>query len=135
MKLIHQPPNSTQCGQACIAMLANTTPARVAKATGNDGPTTWEELYSVLNQFGIVCAPKLRPCFQLEDLPPVAVIALPGAGGLGHWVVKYGDWVYDPAILVPQQAVDLPFAVRPVHRVLKYAEVKNVKVKKESEDG
>lgn len=128
MNLIQQPPNSNLCGQTCIAMLANTTPARVATALGNNGPMAWEEVYSALHQFGIICTPQLRPCFEEADLPPVAIIEMPsGTAVLRHLVVKYGPWVYDPAIPLPQQAADLPFETGPANRVLRYAEVKNIK--------
>lgn len=85
------------CGHACVAMLANTTPERVATVLSSDGPTSWRELYSTLFAFGVVCDAGLVPVFDPADIPPLAVVRLPGPGSFGHWVVVCRGTVYDPA--------------------------------------
>ena len=136
MTLVQQPPGSRLCGHAIIAMLARTTTGRVAANLGHERPTTWRELYSILHLFGIICDPKLQPCFDLVDLPPVAVVVVPsGSPVVGHWVLKYGDQIYNPACSEPYPAADLPFALKPSSDVVKFAAVRNVAVQESTHDG
>lgn len=109
-------------------MLINSTPEQVSEFLNNDGPTKWYELYSVLHAYGVLCAPRLKLCFDLEDLPEVAVMSVPsGSPATKHWVVRYGANVYDPACGV-RSVYDLMFPHSPSNRVNKYATVTNVAV-------
>ena len=126
MNLITQPPSSHMCGHAVVAMLAGTTPERVADVLAHDRPTTWTELYSVLFMFGVVCAPKLVPCFGPDDMADVAVVALPSCTpAYGHWVLKIGGLVYDPARDEPYSVEALPFELTPSSKVITFATVRN----------
>jgi len=126
MKLIYQRQNSNMCGHACVAMLANTTPDRVAQVLGHKHPTAWRELYTLLFHFGVVCEFELVPCFSEREFPPVAIVVLPSlCATLKHVVVKYGDEIYDPACGV-YMAASLEYSIKPTE-VLKYARVLNVR--------
>ena len=130
MRLVRQPRHSNTCGHACIAMLADVPIRHVIAALAHDRPTAWKALYSTAFVFGIVCSPELVPVFEVDDMAPVCVVAVPGASqAVGHWVVKYGDIVYDPAV-GRRYADELPFQTSPIYRVVKCAVVHNVKVRK-----
>ena len=101
-------------------MLANTSIDRVIAVLRHDRGTTWRELYSTLFAFGVVCAPELEPAYEADELPPVAVVMLPGSAK--HWVVKQDDLIYDPNGSI--YAVDeLRFRVGPANEQIKYATV------------
>jgi hypothetical protein len=106
-------------------MLAGTTIATVKHALRHDRPTTWRELYTTLFTFGVVCAPDLTPVFTPDALPEVAVLMIPGGSPLArHWIIKYGDEVYDPARGV-YDLWSIPFVAAPATAVVRYASVWN----------
>lgn len=78
MKLIRQPPNSSLCGQCCIAMICDVPLAQVVGYIGTD-TTTEVELKRAVEFFG-----------------PTQTVTLQLIGNK-HWVVKKGRKIYDPA--------------------------------------
>ena len=127
MKLIQQPPFSHMCGHACVAMLVGTTVGRVKSMLGTHYGLKWEELNAVLHIFGILCAPIMLPCFCKEDTPPVCLLMLPTASpAIKHWVLKYGDTIYDPGRVVPYPVDELVYPLVPASLVLRSGEITNV---------
>ena len=127
MRLVQQPPNSTTCGHAVVAMLANKTYASVCNALGHTKPTTWREMYTMLFTFGVVCDAGMVPVFGVADIPPVGVLLFP-SGVLGHLAVCYGGYVYDPAYDEVYDTEALPFRKYPANSVLFCSRVYNVPV-------
>ena len=125
MKLVEQPEGSRQCGQACVAMLANTT---LEDVVGMVGPrlTKWDEIYSALFQYGIPAQPNLEPVFHQDDLPETSVVIIPtGSSLFRHCVVVHECVVYDPAVgCYPVEK--LRFRRTPAHLVLKFASVTDI---------
>lgn len=120
-------PEANMCGQTIAAMLAHTTVARVAALLGHKGPTTWQELYSVLHILGVVCDKQLVPVFGPEDMPRVAVVRCPtGTSVIKHWVAVYDGVVYDPARVWEYPLEEMRFSLLPPGSVLYCAEVHNV---------
>lgn len=101
MELVTQPPGSTLCGQACVAMLAGVTLKASCKAFGHKCATTLFAARRALKKLGIDSAEKCQ-AFGKDParLPATCLLLLTYAeafGGLGHWVVWHKGQVYDPA--------------------------------------
>jgi len=101
MQLVTQPPGSTLCGQACVAMVAGVTLKASCKAFGHNCATTLFAVRRSLKKLGYQSAEKCQ-AFGKDPgrLPATCLLMLTYAqafGGLGHWVVYHAGQVYDPA--------------------------------------
>lgn len=106
MKHLQQGKN--QCGQTCVAMVANTTIAHVVELAGKDGGTHATHLIKALELLNIKCTKKcerlrLRKAPESEwllMLPKVAILRIQSRiqpnNWRGHWVLKYGCLIHDP---------------------------------------
>lgn len=127
IKHIQQPLGSNMCGHAVAAMLARTTTAHVAAMLGHRGPTTWQEVYSVLHVLGVVCDVRQVPVFGPVDVPRVAVVRCPTITPvIKHFVVVHDGLVYDPALEGVYPIECLRFSLAPPESVLYCAEVRHV---------
>lgn len=113
------------CGQTVAAMLGHTTPARVAALLGHSGPTTWQELYSVLCVLGVPCNVRLVPVFGPEDVSRAAILRRPtGISAIRHWVAVCDGLVYDPGRLTEYPLEDMSFSILPAEAVTYCAAVR-----------
>lgn len=94
MRLVRQGKN--QCGQACIAMLANVSLKFAIVAIDKRGQTTTRDLRRGLEFFGVGCGNRLTRVKRGRALPPTCILALKG-DGWKHWVVWHNQKYYDPA--------------------------------------
>lgn len=100
MKHVSQPPGSSLCGQACVAMIANITLEESIAIFGKRGETETRELVAVLRKLGISCGDKLIRMKKGIDPPPCCIMVLHFEGvpmRHWHWVVYHKGWYYDPA--------------------------------------
>ena len=99
MELVTQPPGSTLCGQACVAMLAGVTLKASCKAFGHKCATTLYAARRALKKLGFVAAEKYESFGRKQKrLPRTCLLRLKWPKQkLGHCVVFHKGQVYDPA--------------------------------------
>ena len=102
MKIIRQPKNSSFCGQACVAMIADISLDGSIKLFGTKGVTTTKQVALVLQNLGFKCENRLKRITKFFKLPieKIFLFRLIWKNKKGsHWVIWNGDeqrW-YDPA--------------------------------------
>jgi len=114
MRYLNQKPNSSTCGQTCLAMITGYSVDEVCKLIGNRGGTRTCELVNFLEMECIVLmgrrlkrmTPKITylPMSEHSTFPPMpkfAILHLRPAKKQkkywGHWAVLKNGKVYDPA--------------------------------------
>ena len=99
MELVVQPPGSTLCGQACVAMVAGVPLKKGIKAVGHEYATTLYAIRNGLKKFGFEPAEKCAAFGRrLDKLPETCLLKLTWPKkNLGHWVAYHQEQVYDPA--------------------------------------
>lgn len=93
---MYQPPGSSLCGQACVAMVAGISLDESIKAfSGKRGGTRTKDIVQALSRLGFVCENRLRRV--KGQLPDVCVVKLRFAGShRSHWTLWYHGRFYDP---------------------------------------
>jgi hypothetical protein len=101
MELVTQPPGSTLCGQACVAMVAGVSLKQSCQAFGHKNATTLYAVRRSLKKLGFQSAEKCQAFGKNPArLPETCLLMLTyqqAFGGLGHWVAFHAGQVYDPA--------------------------------------
>ena len=92
MRLVRQPINSNQCGQACVAMVCGITLDAAVAAVGTTGRTRTKQLIAVLRLHGVKCGGRLK-----LGLPQSTAICKVTDDIDAHWVVRHKGIFYDPA--------------------------------------
>jgi len=92
MKLVKQPRGSRVCGQACVAMLADTDLKNGIKLVGHVGGTWGHHLAAALKRAYVPCADKLVRGEPDGD----ALLFFKYPSNRRHWVVWYDGKYYDP---------------------------------------
>ena len=99
MKHISQPPGSSCCGQACVAMIAGISLKDSISVFGKGGETETREIVAALRKLGISCGDKLIRMKKGIN-PPLCCIMVLHYDGVPirhwHWVVYYYGLYYDP---------------------------------------
>ena len=88
-------PNWLQCGQAVLAMLSDSTVDEIISICGNVRETTFKEMVSVLEHFGISIDGGRKQAFSREDLPKIALLSLE-TPKCWHWSLYFDGVFYDP---------------------------------------
>lgn len=104
MKLVLQPEGSSQCGQACIAMIAGVSLKRAIEAVGHEHGTNTGEVVSALRTLGICCNDKLvRLSRRRPNIPQKAIVHICRSGVVterrrpqSHWMVSLDGKILDP---------------------------------------
>lgn len=97
--LLLQPPNSTLCGQYCVAMLAAVAPEESIAVFGTRGRTRTAEVVKALTHFGLRPSSRLRRLSQYQVIPSPSIlkVARPGQSNF-HWVVFQEGVIYCPCL-------------------------------------
>jgi len=103
MNLIPQPPGSSLCGQACVAMVAGITLGESILLFGHSHGTRTRELIRVLNcqsPGGIKCAWGRLKRLRCRNSWPQRAIIKEIFGPIGkrrsHWILLWDGHFYDP---------------------------------------
>ena len=103
MKLVLQPPDSWQCGQACVAMAAGVSLKRAVETIGHDEDTTTREVVRALRQLGVSCESKLKRISRIKPtLPKRALVVIHRPKDEGgrkekwHWMLAWDGQIFDP---------------------------------------
>lgn len=98
MKLVTQPNGSPLCGQACVAMLLGVTLEESIQKMNRVRGTTIKHLIAALSHKYRFNQHRLtRICHaDIYLLPSLAILRVRWNPKESHWVVKCGDYVYDP---------------------------------------
>ena len=95
MELVKQP-NPCACGQACIAMIAETSVEEVIRTMKTAGPTTIGQLVEALDYYGIKHAEKNLRISKKNPVPADYCILTVHMPTYTHWVVYFHGKYYDP---------------------------------------
>ena len=88
-------PDSLQCGQAVLAMLADKTVEEVISVVGTERETTLRDMFKALEFFGIEIK-RERVMIQIkEELPSICVLSLE-TPRCWHWSLYFKGVFYDP---------------------------------------
>lgn len=105
MNLITQPPGSSLCGQACVAMIAGISLEESIKIFGHSHSSKTKQIIKALKSLGIYPSERLKRFSQLKRWPQRAIIReiykVPGRkqGSFrinGHFVLLWDGYIYDP---------------------------------------
>jgi len=104
IKLILQPPSSSLCGQACVAMAAGITLEESIRVFGHKHKTKTKELIRVLRSRHIFTGDKLKRFPQYTawsfSLNPHRAIIKEIYGPIrkrkSHWILLWDGHIYDP---------------------------------------
>ena len=88
-------PNWLQCGQAVLAMLTDSTIEEIIALCGNERETTFKEMKSVLEHFGISIVGTRKEAEKIEALPKVALLSLE-TPKCWHWSLYFDGTFFDP---------------------------------------
>ncbi|MBO5852850.1 MAG: hypothetical protein J6Q74_03465 [Clostridia bacterium] len=88
-------PDPLQCGQAVLAMLADTTVDEIISICKNKKETTFKEMVYVLEHFGISIDGNRKQALNREDLPEIALLSLE-TPKCWHWSFYFKGTFYDP---------------------------------------
>jgi hypothetical protein len=100
MELLLQPETARQCGQHCVAMVADITIAEsIAAFDGKKCGTTTKQVVGALAKLGYNAPPRLQLIKKVVELPQQCILKLqwPGQGGW-HWVVYDSGKIYCPDV-------------------------------------
>ena len=90
MRLVRQPKDSNQCGQASVAMLAGLSLRRAIDLVETSGKTTTRQLAGALRRAGLECSGKLRrgkPLGFGHYLAKVRWFSCGNRRKMSHWIV------------------------------------------------
>lgn len=88
-------PNSSACGQACIAMLAGVSIEEVYKVLKTKGPTTIGQLIEALDHFQIGYTTNKRISKKNPKQSEISILTV-HMPEYSHWVIYYYGKYYDP---------------------------------------
>lgn len=99
MTHIHQPEDSSLCGQCCVAMAAGVTLDRACQVIGHRRGTVTREIVRSLRELGIQCADRCHPMKRnIPVLPQRGLVVLHAPrGNRWHWMLTWDGKMYDPA--------------------------------------
>lgn len=105
IRALLQPPDSSLCGQTCVAMAAGVSLAEAIKAVGHDKTrgTTTAEVVRGLRALGLSCANRAKPVGRVRQvLPTRGLVAIHRPEGTKkptrwHWLLTWDGRMYDPA--------------------------------------
>lgn len=109
MRLVQQPPESSLCGQCCIAMVAGVSLSRAIAVVGHERGTHTCDLIRTLHALGVDCASKAARVRRADKgfvFPETAIVHVRWQKGTtasgnkrwrGHWVVYHRGAYMDPA--------------------------------------
>lgn len=99
LTLIHQPPSSHLCGQACLAMILHLGLSEAVEEVGHKHSTKTKDLVKVLDRYGIVNSGRLKVCRRDRMRPKCRIAKLRRRNKYGgwHWVVCWKGNFYDPS--------------------------------------
>lgn len=96
MKLLFQPPNSSSCGQHCVAMIANKSIEEVIEVFGHKHCTNTRQIKNALDRFNYSTSPKLVRLKNETKLPPLCILKVKWKSKGSHWIVVEDNYVHDP---------------------------------------
>jgi hypothetical protein len=100
IELILQPPGSSLCGQACVAMAVGISLEESVKVFGHRHTTRTKEVARVLNALGIQCpSRRLKRLTDRTQWPTRAIIKEiygPIRKRKSYWVLLWDGHIYDP---------------------------------------
>lgn len=96
MDLVRQPPNSTICGQCCVATLAGVTLEQAIEAVGKKGYTRTKDIKTGLQRLGIETDTRRRVGVP-EDGETAVLWFVSEHHKHAHWVIWHNSKFYDPA--------------------------------------
>ena len=106
MRLVRQPPGSSLCGQACIAMAAGVSLKKALEAVGHGrrGGTTTRQVIVALRKLGLRAADRCRPISRTRPVYPQKALLVMRKNGTRryHWVFYKNGAFYDPEDLWPR---------------------------------
>lgn len=113
--IIHQPPGSGSCGQACVAMAAGVTIEEAVRVIGKDGDTGAGDLVRGLRALGVTC--KRLPVYSRLRLDQYAILGIVYLDNdrTGHWMLLWDGTIYDPAVKVQSPH---PWRIEEIVRIL-----------------
>lgn len=88
-------PTNLQCGQAVIAMLANSSVEEVIKVVGTDRETTLNQMFKALEFYGISYKKERIAANKKEELPNICILSLE-TPRCWHWSLYFNGTFYDP---------------------------------------
>lgn len=97
MRLKSQPAGSNTCGQHCVAMIADISPAKSIAVFNSRAATSTKKVAAALRHLGFAAEDKLIRFKEEDELPTLCILKLRWTGtNTGHWVVYNNGTVYDP---------------------------------------
>lgn len=107
MELVQQEPNSTICGQCCVAMVGNISLEKSIELFGHSHSTRTKEVGKVLNLLGNHNSGRLERV--KGELPHLCIVKIHwNDQKMTHWSVHYDGYLYDPAYGVyPPEGIGL----------------------------
>jgi hypothetical protein len=98
MKHVTQPARSNMCGQCCVAMLLDIPMEDAIVKVGKRGLTRSTDLARAL---GVN-----KRLVRKNSLPETCIVKVSwyedaGRKSVGHWAIKHGNMIYDPAQQAP----------------------------------
>jgi hypothetical protein len=106
IKLVRQPLDSNQCGQACVATICGITFNEALMLFRQKGRTTTKQVVTALRSMGIVCGDRLRRGFPHSGGSAILKFICPE--GASHWVVWHLGRCLDPALGIYDLRGDQP---------------------------
>lgn len=88
-------PDPLQCGQAVLAMLSDSTVDEIITICKNERETTFKEMKSVLEHFGISIVGGRKEAQKKPDLPKTALLSLE-TPKCWHWSLYFNGTFFDP---------------------------------------
>lgn len=88
-------PTDLQCGQAVLAMLCNKTVKEIIEDCNTDKETTFIQMKTVLNKYGITLSNQRFFANKKSDLPKIALLSLE-TPRCWHWSLYFDGTFYDP---------------------------------------
>ncbi|CAL2104612.1 hypothetical protein [Tenacibaculum sp. 190130A14a] len=105
MKLafIAQPYHSMQCGQACLAMITQSSLLEVIQETGKHWSTHIKnDLQKFLDKRGYTTALVEKMDVDFQEIPNNSIVRICYPNETGHFVVKADNVFYDPSVGIVQ---------------------------------
>ena len=94
---LHQPPNSSICGQVCIAMICNISIDEACVIVGHRRATTGKELHRALLKKGVFTSDTMERYSKYRGASSrcIARFRAPAIRA-SHWVLIWDNRIYDP---------------------------------------
>lgn len=93
MRILKQPEHTNLCGQACVAMITDSTIKEVSDLIGKGGKTQNKDLVRALKDLKVKCVPR-----KVKRLPEcdTAIVKVRYCKGWNHWVLWFKGNIIDP---------------------------------------